>query len=262
MLETVRLWLWNNRKVLITPLLVYGLVQCLFYLPHQVIGWGLGIVAVLTIGVWWVSGLDREWHNWIWLLMEIIWIVAAGVGFITFNLLDGKAFQVTAVLLLLIMMGVLVLYEKYLAEGNWPIRFFSLLDFFDLLAFFFLSASLLMATDLYSWPLVVLLATVSLEALLGITLRFWREKIVSRRKWLYTILTMLVLQEVTWVTSYWHRGVFMKTFLLAMLYYLFTDFIIHYLRGTLTVRVVVEYVGLVVLVLAAVFLIDWLVVLQ
>jgi hypothetical protein len=37
---------------------------------------------------------------------------------------------------------------------------------------------------------------------------------------------------------------------------------VHYLKGTLTVRVMVEYIGVVTLVLAAVFLVDWLVILQ
>jgi hypothetical protein len=261
-LETARTWLWNSRKVVVTTLLVYGLLQCLFYLPQQLVWWSVAIVAILGLGVWWISGLDREWRNWIWLLLEALWILVAGVGFVAFNLLGTAAFQITALVILAILMGILLLFERYLVEGSWPIRFFSLLDFFDLLAFFFLSASLLMAADLYSWPLVILLVAVSAEVLLAITLRFWREKIVSRRKWLYTILTMLVLQEVVWITSFWHRGIFLKTFLLAMLYYIFTDFITHYLKGTLTVRVMVEYVGLVVLVLIAVFLVDWLVVLQ
>jgi len=262
MLETARDRLWNNRKVLITTLLVYGLLQCLFYLPQGLIGWAAGIVLVSAAGVWWVSSFDREWRNWVWLLLQILWIVAAGVGFIAFNLLSPAAFQLTALVMMAIMLWVLNLYEIYLSEGSWPVRYFALLDFFDLVAFFFLSASLMMAADLYSWPLAGLLVGVSVEVVLAITLRFWREKISSRRKWLYAILTILVLQEVTWITSFWHRGVFLKTFLLAMLYYLFTDFVTHYLKGTLTVRVVAEYVGLVVLVLAAVFLIDWLVVLQ
>lgn len=261
-LETARTWLWNSRKVIVTTLLVYGLLQCLFYIPHYLIWWVVAILAVLSLGVWWISDLDREWRNWVWLLLEAIWIVAAGVGFVTFNLLDTAAFQVSVILILAVLVGIMLLFERYLAEGSWPIKFFSLLDFFDLLAFFFLSASVLMAADLYSWPLIFLLIVVSIEVLLAVSLRFWRERVVSRRKWLYTIVTMLVIQEVAWITSFWHRGIFLKTFLLAMLYYLFSDFITHYLKGTLTVRVVVEYVGLVVLVLAAVFLVDWLVVLR
>jgi len=262
MFETARTWLWNNRKVLLTTLLVYGLSQCLFYLPHQLLWWVALTIVVLGLGVWWISGLDKDWRSWIWLFFEILWIVAAGIGFIAFSLLSGLAFQVTAVIILLAVLGILVLYEKYLMEGSWPIKFFSLLDFFDLLAFFFLSAGLLMAADLYSWPLTVLLIAVSGETLLAIHLRFWREKVESHRKWLYAFVTMLVLQETVWLTSFWHRGVFLKTFLLAMLFYLLADFIVHYLKGTLTVRVMVEYIGVVTLVLAAVFLVDWLVILQ
>lgn len=262
MFEKLLSGMWTNRKVLITAGLVYGLLQCLFFFPLGLIGWSIGILGVLGLGVWWVSGLDYDWRSWIWLLVELIWVVVAGVGFIAFNLLGVLAFQVTAAILLAVILVVLFLYERYLAEGSWPIRFFSLLDFFDLLAFFFLSASLLMASELYSWPLVILMAAVSVETLVAVNLRFWRERIESRRKWLYSTLIMLVLQEVVWVTSFWHRGVFLKTFLLAMLYYLLGDFVVHYLKGTLTVRVMVEYVGLVVIVLAAVFLIDWLVVLQ
>ncbi|MFA5010003.1 MAG: hypothetical protein WC553_02080 [Patescibacteria group bacterium] len=262
MLETARTWLWNNRKVLITTLLVYGLLQCLFYSPQYLIAWVVATLVVLTLGVWWISSFDREWRNWLWLLTEVVWIVAAGVGFVVFNLLSSTAFQVSAIVITAVVLGLLILYESYLQEGNWPIRFFSLLDFIDLLAFFFLTASMLMASDLYSWQLVFLLVAISLEVILAVNLRFWRERIESRRKWLYTIIMLLVLQQVTWITSFWHRGVFLKTFLVAMLFYLFVDFIVHYLKGTLTVRVAVEYIGLVVLTLVAVFLVDWLVVLQ
>lgn len=262
MLETARTWLWNNRKVLVTTLLVYGLLYGLFFMPQVLVWWAVSIVVVLTAGVWWISGFNREWRNWLWLLIELVWIVAAGVGFITFNLLDTVAFNLTAPIVVIVAFGVLMLYERYLAEGSWPIQYFSLLDFIDLVSFFFLTASLLMATDLYSWPLAILLLAVSVEVWLAIKLRFWRERVVSRRQWLYAVLTMLVLQEAIWLTSFWHRGVFLKTFLIAMLFYMFADFILHYLKGTLTVRVVMEYVGIVVLVLAAVFLVDWLVVLQ
>ena len=193
---------------------------------------------------------------------ELVWIIMAGVGFITFNLLGSSSFQITAVVMFVAMTALLILYERYLAEGSWPIKYFPLLDFLDLMAFFFLTASLLMAADLYSWSLTVLLIAVSLEVLLAVQLRFWREKIVGKRKWLYSVLTILVLQEAVWLTSFWHRGIFLKTFMLAMLFYVLIDFVTHYQKGTLTVRVVVEYVGLAVLVLALVFLIDWLVVLQ
>ncbi len=262
MLETARTWLWNNRKVLITTLLVYGLLHGLFYVPQFLLWWSVGVLAVLGIGVWWISGLDKDWRGWIWLLDELVWIVTAGVGFITFNLLDSTAFEITALLVLGSLTGLLMLYERYLVEGSWPIKYFSLLDFLDLMAFFFLTASLLMAADLYSWSLAVLLIAVSLEVLLAVQLRFWREKVGGKRKWLYAVLAMLVLQEAAWLTSFWHRGIFLKTFLLAMLFYVLIDFITHYQKGTLTVRVAVEYVGLAVLVLAAVFLIDWLVVLR
>lgn len=261
-LETARTWLWNNRKVLVTTLLVYGLLQGLFYLPQYLILWVGLVLAVLTVGVWWISGFDKDWKSWVWLLAELVWVVTAGVSFITFNLLGSGSFQITAAIVLAGILGLAMLYETYLAEGSWPIRFFSLLDFIDLVSFFFLTAGLLMASDLYSWPLIVLLVAVSAEVLLAIQLRFWREKIESRRRWLYSVIAILLVQEVTWLTSFWHRGVFLKTFLIAMLFYVLTDFIVHYLQGTLTVRVMLEYVGLVVLVLAGVFLIDWLVVLR
>jgi hypothetical protein len=241
---------------------VYGLLQGLFYLPQWLIGWVVAMLVVLSLGVWWVSGLNKDWRSWIWLLAELVWIVTAGVSFVTFNLLDSGAFQITAVVIGATVLGLLMLYEQYLTEGSWPIRFFSLLDFIDLVAFFFLTAGLLMAADLYSWLLVILLVAVSAETLLAVQLRFWREKIESRRKWLYTVTSILLMEEVVWLTSFWHRGVFLKTFLLAMLFYLLADFITHYLKGTLTVRVMVEYVGITVLVLAGVFLVDWLVVLR
>ena len=82
------------------------------------------------------------------------------------------------------------------------------------------------------------------------------------RKWLYTVVVALIAQEVVWVASFWHRGVFLKTFFVAVVFYLMADFIVNYTRGQLTVKVALEYLGLVVAVLVGVLIVDGFLVLR
>ena len=254
-------WLWQNRKVLITVVLSYGLLQGLFYVPSFLGLWIVLLLAVMTLGVWWVSSFKRGWQLWIWLLAEIIWVVAGGLGFVIFNLLNPWLFQIAAVAIAAVMLWLLMLYEKYLEDDAWPVWSFSLLDFLDLMAFFLVSSSLLLAGDLFNLKLGWLLVMLPAQVLLAVALRFWREKITNRRQWFYSILTMLVVQEIVWVMSFWHRGVFLKAFLVSLVFYLFADFIVHYIKGTLTVRVAVEYLAMVVILMAIIFIVDGLFVL-
>ena len=85
---------------------------------------------------------------------------------------------------------------------------------------------------------------------------------MSVRRWFYALVTALIVEEAVWVLSSWHRGVYLKAFLVVMIFYVFMDFILHYSRGTLTVKVVVEYATLVAFLLVAIFVFDWLLILQ
>ena len=262
MINEVRSWLWDNRKVLIVIALFIGVLELVYFVPFYLMWWTLALVAILALGVWWLSGFTNKISKWWLLWLESLWMVAGGLGFLLFNLLDNWQFQIAAAVLVIIVFAMLRAYEIYLTTGKWPVRAFAFLNFLNVLAFFFVSAGLLSAADFYSLNLGVLLTGFAAQVLLAINLRFWREGVASARKWLYATITVLVMEEILWIVSSWHRGVYLKSFLLTIIFYIFADFIMHYSRGSLTVKVAVEYVGLVLLLLVAMFVFDWLFILQ
>jgi len=262
MINKARRWLWDNRKVLIIVALFVGVLELIYFVPFYLIWWVWVLAIILTLGIWWLSGLTREIRKWWLLWLESVWVTTGGLGFILFNLLSNWQFQITVTVIAIIIFAMLRAYEIYLTKDIWPVRAFAFLNFLNILTFFFVSAGLLSAADFYSLSLGVLLMIFAAQVLLAINLRFWREGVTSVRKWLYAVIAVLVIEEILWITSSWHRGVYLKAFLLTIIFYIFADFIMHYNRGSLTVKVAVEYVGLMLLLLVAMFVFDWLFILQ
>lgn len=262
MLQKVRRWLWDNRKVLIIVAFYVAVLESIYFMPYYLMWWILALAIISALGIWWLSGLTRKVHKWWLLWLETLWVLAGGLGFLLFNLLSNWQFQVSMAVLVVIIFAMMRAYELYLVEGVWPVRAFAFLNFLNVLTFFFVSAGLLSAADFYTLNLSVLLIGFAAQVLLAINLRFWREGVVSARKWLYAMITVLVMEEILWIVSSWHRGVYLKAFLISIIFYIFSDFIMHYNRGSLTVKVAVEYVGLILLLLVAMFVFDWLFILQ
>lgn len=261
-MQRISAWLWQHRKSLITTALFGALLELLFLYPFYLAWWLSGLFVVLGLGIWWLAGLSREWRKWIWLIGEGVWVVAGGVGLVVFSLLNLWQFQFVTGLLLLVLFWIFTFYEQYATNGTWPVRSFSLLSFLDLVAFFTVGATMLMAAEFYGLNPAWLALGYLAQVIFAINLRFWREGVVSTRKWFYILVTAVVVEEVLWVIGSWHRGVYLKAFLLAMIFYVFLDFILHYSRGTLTVKVVVEYASLIAFLLVAIFIFDWLLILQ
>ncbi|MFH0905694.1 MAG: hypothetical protein V1826_03185 [bacterium] len=262
MLQQASRWLWDNRKILITVTVFVAVLELMFYVPFYLIWWLLAELVVLSLGMWWLGGLNRQFARWLPLWGEVIWLTTGGVGLVVFNALGPWQFQMAAAVMVVILGSMLRFYDQYLRDETWPVQVFSMLNFLDILAFFFVTAALLSATDFYTFDLSILMVLLALQVIFAINLRFWRKKVTSARKWFYTLLTAMVAEEVLWVISSWHRGVYLKAFLLTIVFYVFSDFIMHYARGVLTVKVAVEYVGLVIGLLIAIFIFDWLFVLQ
>ena len=262
MANSSRLWLWENRKNVITAGIVYLFLQLVFYQSQHLWTWVAAALAMLAIGVLWIAGPTVVLRRVGLMVIETWWIAIAGLGFIIFSLVAVWQFQITALLLAVALGWLLGMYQQYANQGGWTIKHLPILDFLDLLAFFFFGAATLLAADFYSLGLGGLALLFAGQVLLAMYLRFWREEVMGLRRWLYLALTAAIVQEILWVVSYWHRGVYLKAFLLAVIFYLLADFIVHYLKGVLTVRVVIEYVGLVLAVVVAVLIIDGLVILR
>lgn len=255
-------WLWGNRKELIIAGGAFALLQLVFNQTSNLYLW-LGLMGLLlSVGTWWVSGFSyRSKRLWM-IIAQMLWTAGAAIGFIVFNLVTQLQFQVTALATMALIFWLLEAIEYYSVEGVWPIRVMPFLDFADLLAFFFLGTAILLAGDYYSLSTFWLSLVFAIQTVFALYLRFWREQLVGLRKWLYVLVGALLIQEIVWVGSFWHRGVYLKTFLAAIVFYLIADFIVYYMRGRLTVKVALEYLGLVVLVLVGVMIVDGILVLR
>ena len=260
--ELIGQWLWGNRKVLVSVLAAVSAFELLFNIPTHIYWW-IGLLAgVLILASWWTSNLSfRSYKLWI-VIGQMLWVTAAGVGYVIFNLVLQWQFQITALIMGVLWFGLFSLYQSYGETGSWPVRALPVLDFVDLLAFFFAGASLMMAGDFYSLPVVWIILGFTLQAIFGLILRFLREDLSGLRKWLYALVAILITEEIVWVASFWHRGVFLRTFFVSVVFYLMADFIDHYSRGQLTVKVAMEYVGLVLAVLVGVLIVDGFLVLR
>jgi hypothetical protein len=260
--EKATKWLWQNRKTLITVALFAAVLELLYFLPFYLIWWLILGAILLALGVWWQVGFSQDWQKWWPMPLEVWWLAAAGVGFSIFSIVGIWQYHLVVVALLIILFRVLMLYGQYWEEDSWPVRAFAFLNFLNLVAFFLASSVFLTMADFYSLHFWIIMIIFGFQVLLAIYLRFWREGGMTLRRWFYAVLTVLILEEVLWVLSSWHRGVFFKSFLIAIIFYALVDFIMHYTKGTLTVKVAVEYAFLILILLVAIFLFDWLFILQ
>lgn len=262
MLRTIGHWLWNSRKSLIPSLIAVGGLELVFYQANHLGLWLGCLAACLAVGVWWVTAFSfRSRRLWL-LIAQLLWITAGIVSFVIFSIVNVVQFQLAALVAGCLWWWLLSLYEYYALNGVWPVRALPLVDFVDLLAFFFVGVGVLLAADFYSWSAGWLVALFAVEVGFALYLRFWREEISGLRKWLYAGLVVWIVEQLAWVSSYWHRGVYLKTFFAAVIFYLLADFTVHYLKNRLTVRVALEYVGLVLAALVAVLVVDGFLVLR
>lgn len=262
MISKITQWLWEYRKVWIAAGINFIFLQFIFFMPKNLGFWVLLLLAGLVVAVWWISGFSRKINSWLPAFWEILWIVGSGIGFIIFNVVSVPGFVIISVLIAAILGYMLYLYQEYVRGHVWPIRALSILDFFNLLSFFLFGATVLQAGEFYNLPLALVMIAFTVQAVLGIYIKFWRENITSQRKWLYAGVMAVIVQESLWVISFWHRGVFLKAFLLSIIFYLFADLVMNYTKGVLTVKVALEYVGMVTLVLAIILIIDGFIVLR
>ena len=82
-----------------------------------------------------------------------------------------------------------------------------------------------------------------------------------KKFWLHSLVLILIGQEIIWVTSAWYKNAYFKAFLLLIIYYLYSEIMLHYAKGNLTVQVAVEYILIALVLIVALFVFDWLFVL-
>jgi len=215
------------------------------------------LLITLILFSWWIG--NAKWDASTKLLAaELIWIVMGSTGFLLFSALKLVQIELAAVLIVAVSWLVGYWHQDHIDTGQWPLSAIHWLGLVRLLALFITSASLMFAVQFYSLSIFWLMLGVGVQVMFGLYLLFWRQGISTKRFWLYALVLALISEELVWVTGAWHKNIYFKTFLLLVVYYLYSDFVAHYLKGNLTIKVIFEYIGIAAVLLLTLFLFDML----
>ncbi|OGB74349.1 hypothetical protein A2V68_01185 [candidate division Kazan bacterium RBG_13_50_9] len=250
-------WAWHYRKLLLLQGLLLGLLELLYFIPTG-LGWwvvAIGVVVVLMSG--WIGNLQFNKSLGLF-LAELLWIVLGGIGFLSFSLLWLWQAQVIIGMIILLSAAVTYWHQNHIDYRKWSLTAINWLVPVDLLALFIVTVSLFFTVQFYNLGVFWLMSGVALQFILAMYLLFWRQGSSLKKFWLYALVLAIVGEQLTWLMHAWHKGAYFKAFLLLIVYYLYADFVAHYLKGNLTVKVIVEYIGIALFLVAILFLFDFL----
>lgn len=238
-------------------MVLLGIFQLMYFLPAQLMWWMALLLITLLLSSWWIGNLrwDLSTHM---LAGELVWIVMGSTGFLLFSALT--LWQIELIALLITAVSYLVGYwhQDHIDTGQWPLPAIHWLGLVRLLALFVTSASLMFAVQFYSLGIFWLMLGVAIQVVFGLYLLFWRQGVSTKRFYLYAVVLALISEQLVWVTGAWHKNIYFKTFLLLVVYYLYSDFVGHYLKGNLTIKVIFEYIGIAAILLLTLFFFDML----
>lgn len=248
-------WIWRYRKLLLLEALLLGLTELLYFLPTGLGWWVLILVVLAAVFSWWIG--NARFNQAMWLLMaELLWVVLGGVGFLVFSLLYWWQAQLIIAVIILLTTLLTYWHQNHIDHQRWDLAVVNWLNLVDLLVLFVVTLSLLVAVQFYSLGVFWLMLGVGLQLILALYLVFWRQGLPAKKFWLYGLILALVGEQLVWITQAWHKSAYFKAFLLLIIYYLYSDFVAHYLRGNLTVRVTVKYIGIAFFLVIMLFIFD------
>lgn len=247
--------LWHYRKLLLLEVLLLGLLELLYLFPTGLGWWVLTIIALVILLCWWIN--NGHFNRITWLFAgELTWVILGGIGFLSFSLLH--LWQMQLVIMVIVALSALLAYwhQNHIDYRQWSLAAVNWLALVDLLALFITTVSLLLAVQFYSLGIFWLMLGVGLQLILALYLLFWRHGLFNKRFWLYALVLALVGEQLVWITHAWHKNLYFKAFLLLVIYYLYSNFVMHYIQGNLTIKVVFEYIGIAIFLILMLFLFD------
>lgn len=227
----------------------------MYFFPLQLPWWMAWLIVVLILFSWWIGNSKWDLPTRM-LAAELIWVVIGCTGFLLFSALKFWQLEMVTGAIVLVSWLVGFWHQEHIDTGHWPFAAIHWLGLIRLLTLFITSASLLFAVQFYSLSIFWLMLGVAIQVILSLYLLFWRQGISTKRFWLYGLVLALISEQLVWVTGAWHKNIYFKTFLLLVVYYLYSDFVAHYLKGNLTAKVILEYIGIAAVLLLVLFFFD------
>ncbi len=249
-------WLWRYRKILLLEALLLGVLELFYFVPGWLAWWVLILIALIALFGWWIGNLKFNKVAWL-LVAEVLWAVIAGVGFLTFSLLSLLQVQLIIALILILTWFIAYWHQNHIDSKQWNLSAINWLGLIDILILFMATVTLMLAVQFYSLSVFWLILGVVIQLVLALYLLFWRQGLPYKKFWLYAVLLTLISEQLIWIMYSWHKNIYLKTFLFVVVYYLYSDFVAHYLRGNLTVKIIFEYIGIALFLILIPFLFDW-----
>lgn len=248
-------WLWHYRKFLLTEIVLLGLFELLYFFPLTLKWWVWATVAVSLFMSWWIANSQINKESLLF-AAELLWVVLSGAGFLIFGLVGLWPAELVIGLILLISGWLIYWHQQHIDYQKWNLDAINWLGLINIFSLFVGTASLWLIMQFYNLSSAWLVIGVGLQLLLALYLLFWRQGLPEKKFWLYALALLVVAEELLWLVSAWHKSVYFKSFLLIMVYYLYSDFAIHYLRGNLTVKLIFEYLKIAIFLILILFIFD------
>ncbi|MEA1909492.1 MAG: hypothetical protein U9M89_00470 [Patescibacteria group bacterium] len=252
--------LWNYRKLILLGVILLALLEVMYFWPKLLVWMVIAAIVVTVIFTWWINN-SKFSLDLAAFMAESVWAVLAGIGFLIFARLGFWQAHLTVLVILTMLAFVVFYHQNRIDNKQWSLSAINWLSSIDLLILFIATLSLMLLPRFYGIDIFWLMLLVSAQLVLAFYLFSWRQGLPMKKFWLHSLLLALIGQEIIWVTSAWYKNAYFKAFLLLIIYYLYSELIVHYAKGNLTVRVAVEYILIAFTLIVALFVFDWLFVL-
>jgi len=191
--------------------------------------------------------------NWGELLVAIL----ASLGVLSFSLLTSL--QVFLIIALSGLVYFLIGHFYLSFREGWPsfLQEITLLKLVRVFVFFFATITLFKISNFYNLGLVFLFLSFGILAAFYFYMYLAPVHLVFPRGLLYTLLLVLVSEQLLWILYAWQRGVYFSSFVLTVVYYVYLEYITAYAKGRLTARLLMEYFVLGAGLIFLLSIIDW-----
>ncbi len=231
-------FLWQERVAVFGLAAVLVLAQLIYFAPVFLSWWvALFLGWLLLFSFWWQKGLKGAFLPQ---LLGSLLLSLAFLGVAIFIVRSVWAFELILLFYLWAFWYLLKAFQNLRRDGHFEVKDLARLYWGELAALFFVLVGVFSAASFFGWGLSAVALWVAFLAGLAFYLWASRAGLEKMPLWFYLALLVVILEEVLFVLFPWQRGIFFKAFLLFIFYYLYLEFLRHFLAGNLTLRVVGE----------------------
>jgi hypothetical protein len=255
MFTLLKQWMWQRRQVLIVTglliLILYAMYGWWTLLPL----WSVLFALVVVVGSFWIHKVADI--PFVWSTLENIVVSASFALSLVFQVQNVSGLNLLVLLFAFVMYWLLRSEQDFREEDIWMLKDLPRLQLVGLITFFLITAAALRLTGFYlagPWA-SFLVGGLGGTILIGMNLarlRLGKEKLA-----LYLGVFVLVTQEAMWLLASWGAGTMFKAFLLTSFYFIFFELVSHFERGSLTLKVVTQYLAATMVVVGLLFVVNY-----